>query len=136
MAEKTPNFADLIHDAQRLPEPGDTRRVGDAASPFGLPLPPGHRVVDDDDATVQGKVPGAVERDYKCHVKVLNLQSPDNQREYERIIDDCMAGKGIPRFEDRHFTKEGDVLVVMSWLSYTPRAVKDDEDDEDEDGPR
>lgn len=136
MADKPPGFADLIEDAQRLPTPGDSRRAGDMASPFGVPLPPGHRVVGDDDAMVQGKVPGAVEHDYQCHVKVLNLQSPDNQREYEGIINDSMAGKSIMRYEERHFTKEGDVIVVLSWLTYTPRPKTADDEDEDEGTPR
>ena len=136
MAERPPGFADLIEEAQRLPTPGDSRRVGDMASPFGVPLPPGHRVVGDDDAMVQGKVPGAVEHDYACHVKVLNLQSPDDQREYEGIINASMAGKSIMRYEERHFTKDGDVIVVLSWLTYTPRMKKIEEDEKDDEAPR
>lgn len=110
----TPSWADLIEDAQRPPDRNAAGR-SDLSSPFGPPLPPDHRVVNDDPAQISG-VP---EYDYQAHVKHLIL--PTNENEYERILNDALSGKCIIRSEDKNFNKEGDFIVVVTYMTRTER---------------
>lgn len=135
-SEAPPSFAEIIEQAQKTPVNAGPLGT-DVSSPFPLPLPDDHRVVDmdkDDPA----KAPGVPVYDYTAHVKCFNL--PQDIEKYETVLNEILNGHAILRFEDRHFTKEGDCVVVVNYLTYTPKPkVKKDknpgEDDEDgEDG--
>jgi hypothetical protein len=109
-----PSFADLIENAQKAPE----RRVmrgAELSSPFGSPLPPEHRVVDDDPRLIAG-VP---EFDYQAHVAHLVL--PTDAVKYESILNDALSGKCIIRKEDSNFTKEGDYIVIVIYMTKLER---------------
>jgi len=108
-----PSFAELIESAQKLPDPMGPRPP-DLSSPFELPFPPGHRVVDTSRDT--GKIPGIAEYDYDAHVEYFVL--PTHKAEYEQALGLILSGKGILRYEDRTFTKDGDFLVALCYLTW------------------
>lgn len=108
------SFAALIEEAQKAPE-RQVLRGADLSSPFSTPLPPEHRVVDDDPRQIAG-VP---EFDYRAHVKFLTL--PNDAGDYEEILNEALAGKCIIRSENTTFTKEGDCNVVVIYLTKLER---------------
>lgn len=120
------SFADLIQEAQKAPE-----RLGgrgsDLSSPFGVPLPPEHRVVDDDPQ----KISGVPEFDYEAHVAYMTL--PNDAAKYEDILNGALSGKHIMRSEDKTFTKEGDCIVVAIYLTKKdrPRRAQRRRDEDD-----
>lgn len=104
------SFGELIENAQKAPE-RSVMRGAELSSPFGMPLPQEHRVVDDDPRSIAG-VP---EYDYRAHVKYMTL--PTDAGDYEQILNDALAGKCIVRSEQTTFTKEGDCIVVVIYLT-------------------
>ncbi len=116
---ETESFAELIEKAQKAPA-GAERAVGDAASPFPLPLPAGHRVVTDKDDPV--KIPGAVEYDFQAHVKYFNI--PNDADKYEDTVNMILSAGAVLRFEEKHFTKEGDFVIVLCYLTKKPKPKK------------
>lgn len=123
-----PSFADLIEDAQRTPRPREG--AGDLSSVFGRPIPGDHRVVDDD----PGRVPGGVEYDYDNHIGYFEI--PTNAEEYTTILNRVARGEAIIRYEERTFTKDGDFLVVVCYMTRRPRPgrnVRRDRRDGDDD---
>jgi hypothetical protein len=108
------SFAELIEGAQKAPE-RQLMRGAELSSPFSAPLPPEHRVVDDDPRQIAG-VP---EFDYRAHVKYLTL--PTDAGEYEEILNQALSGKSIIRSENTTFTKEGDCIVVVIYLTKLER---------------
>ena len=108
------SFADLIETAQKAPE-RHVMRGAELSSPFGTPLPPEHRIVDDDPRQIAG-IP---EYDYQAHVAHMVL--PTDADKYEAILNDALTGKCILRKEDANFTKEGDYIVVVIYLTKTER---------------
>ncbi len=112
------SFADLIEEAQKTPE--STRRAGkEVSSPFGMPLPADHAVIDGDDID-EAKIPGVAEYDYDA--KVCYFALPKDIPEYEAVLNQVLKAEAILRYEDRSFTKEGDCIIVMCYLAKTPRA--------------
>lgn len=128
MADGPDGFAAAIEEAQRVPQ-ASLQTPPDLASPFSMPTPKGHRVVDGDEP---GKVPGGVEHDYEHHSKVLNLCDDGECAEYDEIMNQCLNGTAILRKESETFTKDGDHLVAVKWMTYKPKEKKP-EDDEGED---
>ena len=125
--DKQQGFADAIEAAQRAPGVPPLSQA-DAASPFSVPLPTGHRVVDGDK---EGRIPGAiVYKHYTPHVKLFNAANEAERTSYEEVLAEILNGAAILRYEERHFTKEGDALVLICWLTY--KAPEEGEDDEDE----
>lgn len=120
MANGTKSFAELIEEAQKPPQ-GVGAIPPEVTSPFGSPLPTDHRVVDE---VSPGKVPNAVEYDYKAHVAVLCLNKDEERDAYTDIVNKVCAGEALLRFEDRNMTKEGDSMVTISWLTKIERAGK------------
>ena len=122
-------FAEAIEAAQRGPTAPSGDMI-DAASPFPMPLPAGHRVVDGDQ---EGRIPGVVALvDYQAHAKVYNVANAEDCAAYEETLNEILNGSAILRYEERHFTKEGDPLVLMCWMTYTPRPKREGEDAEDD----
>ena len=112
MAKDVPGFAELIEQAQQAPRPGEAS-IADLSNPFQVPLPPDHRVVDA--RADPSKVPGAVAYDYKAHIKCFNL--PTDCQEYADVIDQILSGEGILRYEDKTWTKDGDFVIAICWLT-------------------
>jgi hypothetical protein len=109
------SFADLIESAQKEPPVRQVMRGTELSSPFGMSVPPEHRVVEDDPRQIAG-VP---EFDYQAHV--AHLVMPNDAAKYEAILNDTLAGKCILRKEDANFTKEGDYIVVVIYLTKLDR---------------
>lgn len=104
------SFADIIKEAQDA-----ATRAGlgsaDISNPFQRPLPPGHEVVN-----LPGKAakPVGPVLEYKAHVEVLNLSESADR--YEDVLDQILRGEAVLRSEDKTFTKEGDFVVVITYL--------------------
>lgn len=118
MGKDTKGFADLIEDAQRLPK--GAASPTEITSPFAMPLPPDHRVVEDDQDPT--KVPGAVEYDYEAHVDVYCLNRDEERDEYVGILNQILSGKAMLRYEDRSMTKDGDSMVTICWMTRIAKA--------------
>jgi len=128
------SFAELIEQAQKA-----TNIVTDVSSPF--PFPHNNERVVNLDEEDPIKVPGMTKLDYEAHVKCLYL--PKDIVEYQNTLNEILNAHAILRYEDRHFTKEGDCVVVVCYLTYkpVPKNKKDDnkenrdgnEEDRDED---
>jgi hypothetical protein len=119
MTKGPPSFADLIEEAQRTP--GAPGRGHDLTSPFGVPQPADHRVVDLGGAGDQ--VPGATDFDYEAHVDHFVL--PRDKAGYESVLNSILQAKAVLRYEDRSITKEGDCIVVICYLTYKPSARRE-----------
>ena len=124
-----PSFAELIEQAQRMPETGSLGT--DVSSPFPLPIPAEHQVVDLDDPE---KVPGVPKYNYEAHVVHYTL--PADCRAYEITLNEILNGHAVLRYEDRHFNKESDCIVVISYLTYVPPPARNEDEDEDEERRR
>lgn len=109
-----PTFAEIIEQAQKTPERSRTRG-SELSSPFGVALPPDHRVVDDDPRQING-VP---QYDYEVHVEFLVL--PKDTDGYTRILNEAASGKCVIRSEDKTFTKEGEFIVVVQYMTKLER---------------
>jgi hypothetical protein len=116
---EVPGFAELIEQAQKLPVMG-ADALADLSNPFQVPLPANHRVVDS--RAEPSKVPGAVTYEYKTNIRCFNL--PTDCVAYEEVIDKILSGDGILRFEDKTWTKEGDFVIAICWLTPKPGAKK------------
>src|SRR6266542_910763 len=99
------SFAELIESAQKLPDLLGPKPP-DLSSPFLPPVPAGHRTVDT--STDPAKIPGIAEFDYDAHVDYFVL--PTQKADYEKTLGLILNGKGLLRYEDRTFTKEGDFV--------------------------
>ena len=113
MSDNDDDFASVIERAQRPPRSKADlpQEVNDL---FERPTPRDHRVVRE---PVGDKITGAVEYDYKTHVDYFNI--PDDKEKYEAVIDNILKAESILRYEDRTFTREGDCVVVICYLTRT-----------------
>lgn len=109
------SFAEIIESAQKEPPVRQTMRGSELSSPFGVPLPPEHRIVDGDPRQIAG-VP---EYDYQAHV--AHMVMPTDAAKYEAILNDTLSGKCIIRKEDSNFTKDGDYIVVVIYMTKLER---------------
>jgi hypothetical protein len=106
MSEK---FPDILESAQKLPD----IETDPVRSPFDRPLPRGDKY--EDIKVVEGKRPPKYE--FTAHIRRFVIGSQDDQSvEYEALINRALSGDVIVRFEERTFTKEGDVVMIVSWL--------------------
>lgn len=102
MRGQDPNFSELIERAQNV--------TTDIASPF--PMPGTGRT-----AFQPGRAPGVPDLDYQAHVCVFNL--PNDSDGYEEVLNQCLRGEAIIRFEEKTFDKDGNFLVALCYM--TPR---------------
>lgn len=122
MKAEVNTFADLIKQIQN-----DGKFEGDdVSSPFGTPLPKDHKVINMD-AEKLSKEPD-VDLDYTPHFAFFNL--PHDTDDYENTLKLLTNKRNILRYEERTFSKEGDFLVAVCYLSYEPRPVKEEEVEE------
>lgn len=112
MQAKSQSFVDALEEAQKRPEPSDG--FGGVLSPFDR-IPDGDKVVD------TNEVPKAkpVKFPYKATLKKFHIGYEDQVgiNEYEDIINTSLRGDIIIRFEERTITKEGDLIIVLSYLT-------------------
>lgn len=103
MPQQSDDFADVLERAQRV-TPGD---VGD---PF---------------AGTNAYVPGRGrphDLEYDAHIKVFFM--PADAADYEEVMNQCLRGEAVQRYEEKTFTKEGDFVVAFCWLTQRPRAAQ------------
>lgn len=100
MPGQEPNFSELIERAQSVNT--------DIASPFPAP---GRT------AFQAGRAAAGPDLEYQAHVCVFNL--PNDSDEYEDVLNQCLRGEAIVRFEEKTFDKDGNFLVAICYM--TPR---------------
>lgn len=126
MGKEQPSFAELIEAAQSIPDP-NAGKGRDVSSPFERALPNSHRVK----TLPEGQI--APNLDYQAHVEFYSI--PKQADEYAETLNLILRGEGILRYEDRTFSKEGDFLVAICYLTFkkkSPDKKSGDDDDEDE----
>jgi hypothetical protein len=130
----TPGWAELIENSQKPPAARAALENKDPLSSIlETRLPAGHRLINMDDENDPDKIPGAVGYEFDPHVKFFSI--PKDSADYEAVIADVLQKKAIVRYEERTFTKDGDFLVVVFYLTPRPVPVRPrDENDHDDDG--
>jgi hypothetical protein len=119
---KAEDFASLIEESQRLPSP-NSGVPPEIASLFERPTPRDHRVVTDEGGA---QIKGAIAYDYQAHVKRFLL--PEETHEYEEVLNFILNAEAILRYEERFFTKEGDTVVLVCYLTKKPKPKKADDE--------
>lgn len=99
MPQPEPNFAELIEKAQSF--------GNDVAGPFADAA---GRV-----AFQPGRAPGVPQYDYEAHAEVMYL--PADKERYEEILNLLLRGEGIRMREDTTFTKDGDYVVAIVYMT-------------------
>lgn len=129
MGKEISSFKDIIEAAQALPDP-NAGQGHDVSSPFERPLPGSHRVKSIPDG---GQV--APNFDYQAHVAFYSI--PKQADEYEETLNLILNGEAILRYEEKTFSKEGDFLVTVCYLTAKKKAPgeKKANDDDDEETP-
>ena len=115
MAREQEDFTDILERAQRV------RASGDLGSLYETTQPPG-RVAFEPRQDRLGP-----EADVDAHCEVFSL--PPDRREYEDVLNKIARGEALLRYEDRTFTKEGDFMVAICYL--TPRLQPRPENNQD-----
>src|SRR3972149_4538346 len=104
MPQESEDFADVIEKAQRV--------SNDLGNLFSAQNGPGRVAFEP-----RGNRAGP-DMDYEAHSEVFAL--PADRDSYEDVMNQVLRGEAIMRYEDRTFSKEGDFLVALVYL--TPRA--------------
>lgn len=112
MPDQSEDFSDVIAKAQRVSK--------DMGGLFGDGTP--GRV-----AFEPGPDHAAPEYDWDAHVAVFCL--PSDREGYEEVLNMALHGEATVRYEERTFTKEGDFMVAICYL--TPRLQPRPENDQD-----
>jgi hypothetical protein len=108
------DFASVIERAQQSPR-SRADIPQEVTDLFEKPIPPNHRVIREGKGD---QIPGMIEYDYQAHIKYFAI--PERADEYEAITNDILAGKALLRWEKTTFTKEGDFIVVVCYMTMTP----------------
>lgn len=106
MPQDSEDFADVIEKAQKI---GNSKDLG---SLFNVQNGPGRVAFEP-----RGNRAGP-DQDFEAHSEVFAL--PADRDAYEDVMNQVLRGEAIMRYEDRTFTKEGDFMVALVYL--TPRA--------------
>ncbi len=107
MPQESTDFGDVIAKAQRV-------TPGDVASPFA-----------GRDAFVPAGGKPGVEYDFEAHVKVFAV--PADSADYEDVMNEILRGDAILRYEEKTFTKDGDFLVAICWMTSRARPGRADD---------
>jgi hypothetical protein len=70
---------------------------------------------------------GGPDLDFEAHSEVYAL--PADREAYEDVMNQVLRGEAVMRYEDRTFTKEGDFMVALVYL--TPRTRPAPANDQD-----
>jgi len=105
MPKESEDFADVVERAQRV--------SGDISSMFGSQNGPGRVAFEP-----RGNRAGP-ELDYEAHSAVFAL--PADCDAYEDVMNQVLRGEAIMRYEDRTFSKEGDFMVALVYLTQRER---------------
>lgn len=108
MPQESEDFLDVITRAQRV-------TAGDVANPFESGK----------NAFVHGRNTGVPDLDWDAHVEVFAL--PADAGDYEDIMNMCLRGEATMRYEERTWSKEGDFMVAVVYLTPRPRAAPVDD---------
>lgn len=100
MPQESDNFADVIERAQRV-------TPADVPNPFA-----------GKEAFVPGRAKGVPDLDFEAHIKVFAM--PADAADYEDVMNMVLRGEAVQRYEEKTFTKEGEFIVAICYL--TPRA--------------
>lgn len=101
--QESQDFGDVIAKAQKV-------TPGDVASPFA-----------GRDAFVPARDKPGAEYDFDSHIKVFAM--PTDAADYEDVMNLILRGDAVMRYEEKTFTKDGDFLVAICWLTPRPRAA-------------
>ncbi len=113
------SFPEILEEANRLPE----SNIYEILSPFSNPLPKGEKLVSLEQDYVEAKK--APKYNYKAHLRRYVISDDETQiTAYEGIINQALSGDIIIRFEERSITKDGDVIILLSWLEPLPEPKK------------
>jgi hypothetical protein len=112
MPQDSEDFTDVIEKAQKI--------SGDIGGLFAQNGP--GRVAFEARGNRRGP-----EMDYEAHCEVFAL--PADSAAYEDIMNMILRGEAISRYEDRSWSKEGDFMVAICYL--TPRGRPAPVDDRD-----
>jgi hypothetical protein len=107
------DFTSIIERAQQV--------TGDISSMFGTPNGPG-RVAFEAPPNRAGP-----DSNYEAHCEVFAL--PGDCTAYENVMNRVLRGEAIMRYEDRTFSKEGDFLVALVYLTRRERPAPVDNRD-------
>jgi len=99
MPQESEDFADVIEKAQRI--------GGDMGSLFNGP---GRVAFEAQQPNRAGPV-----QDYEAHSEVFAL--PADREAYEDVMNQVLRGEAIMRYEVRTFSKEGDFMVALVYLT-------------------
>jgi hypothetical protein len=114
MAQESEDFTDVIERAQRTSN--DLSGMFAPNGPGRVAFQPrGNRV--------------APEQDFEAHAAVFVL--PNDSLAYEEVLNEVLLGTAIIRYEDRTFTKDGDFMVAVCYLTPRVRAAAAPVDDQD-----
>ena len=127
-----PSFAELIEEAQNAPDLLGAPPPGELSSPFGTPLPPGHRIIDTSRDETRLESPTVHHAHYS---KVYNLCNQAESAEYDEQhgliansphLDKATKNKPMLtlRKDETHVTKDGDWLALLQWVSSYPSTTR------------
>ena len=97
MPQDSEDFADVIEKAQKI---GNSKDLG---SLFNVQNGPGRVAFEP-----RGNRAGP-DQDFEAHSEVFAL--PADRDAYEDVMNQVLRGEAIMRYEDRTFTKEGDLVI-------------------------
>jgi len=125
MPQESEDFTDVIERAQRV--------SGDLSGMFGSPNGPGRVAFEPRANRAAGP-----DLDFDAHCEVFAL--PADKEAYVDVLNQVLRGEAIIRYEDRTFSKEGDFMVAMVYMTPRVRVVpannRDAGDAEPEERPR
>lgn len=101
-------FPDILEEAQRVPSIDEDI----VRSPFDRPLPRGDRY---ESKVIEPKPQPKYEYTARIQRFVIGI-AQDDSADYETVINQALSGEIIVRYEERTFSKEGDVIIVLSWM--------------------
>lgn len=108
---RSEDFTDVIAKAQRVDKDMGNLFGSDAARVAFEPNP-------------RGAGPAL---EFDAHVKVFNL--PADAADYEDVLNTVLRGEAVLRWERDTFTKDGDFMVAVCYLTPRARVPRDPEQD-------
>ncbi len=52
----------------------------------------------------------------RCRIKIFDITIQEDAEEYEQLLNNCLTGEFICRYEEKHWTKDGDFKICISWI--------------------
>lgn len=119
--ERPPTFGELIDEIQKSPDPFGPAPATDLANPFAMPIPRGEKFVNSTKAPF--KPTSSV--DYEHHSEMFNLCNQTERAEYNDLQAQIANTEGhFLVTKERHWTKDGDCLCLVEWITTKPGKKK------------